>query len=92
MTTWLFPYPRQLPQDYYSKNLPTPVAPPVAVAPPPTAALPIAPPSQTVNSGGVYYGPSPPPNPEFGWLWTMGQGRLFVYIEPGIWTQVATNW
>jgi hypothetical protein len=91
MKTWLLPYPSQLPQDYYNKNLPTYVAPT-----PPTPDIPVnVPPvisNEAISSGGVYYGPIPPSNPSYGWLWTQGQGRLFMYIEPGIWSQVSTNW
>jgi hypothetical protein len=90
MASWVLPYPAQLPQDYYAKGLPpasVPV-PPVVV----TSPAPIPVPPATVSSGGVYYGPTPPDDPQYGWLWTMGQGRLFVYMEPGVWTQVSTNW
>jgi hypothetical protein len=91
MANLILPYPSQLPQDYYNKNLP-----PAAVALPPVSEpIPppyIPPPLATVNSGGVYYGPIPPAGPQYGWLWTQGQGRLFMYTEPGIWTQVSTNW
>jgi hypothetical protein len=90
MVDLILPYPVQLPQDYYNKNLP-----PVVAAPPPVVPEPVPPyipPDVTVSSGGIYYGPTPPDNPQYGWLWTMGQGRLFVYMEPGIWVQVSTNW
>jgi hypothetical protein len=91
-TTWILPAPQQLPQDYFANQIP-----PTEVAvPPPDVTVPIVPPyvppPATVTSGGVYYGPTPPADPQYGWLWTMGQGRLFVYMEPGIWTQVSTNW
>jgi hypothetical protein len=90
-TIWILPAPQQLPQDYYASQVP-----PVEVAPPPDVTPPdippFVPPDVTVSSGGVYYGPTPPDSPQYGWLWTMGQGRLFVYMEPGIWTQIGTNW
>jgi hypothetical protein len=85
-------YPSQLPQDYYNKNLPSVAVSPPTSVPEPTPPPYVPPPSATVTSGGVYYGPVPPANPQYGWLWTMGQGRLFMYTEPGIWTQVSTNW
>jgi hypothetical protein len=90
-TTWILPAPQQLPQDYYARQVPPPVVtlPPV-VTPPDIP--PYVPPDAAVSSGGVYYGPTPPVDPQYGWLWTMGQGRLFVYMEPGVWTQVSTNW
>jgi hypothetical protein len=90
--TWLLPYPAQLPQDYFNKNYPVaaPVAPSGPTTPPAVSVVP--PITVTINSGGVYYGPTPPASPQYGWLWTMGQGRLFVYMEPGVWTQVSTNW
>jgi hypothetical protein len=89
MKTWLLPYPSQLPQDYYNKNLPTYVA-PIPPTPTPTPTSPVS--AEAVNSGGVYYGPTPPSNPSYGWFWTQGHGQLFMYVEPGIWTQISTNW
>ena len=88
----ILPYPAQLPQDYYTKNLPPPFAPvtPSALTPPIVVAPPA--PGASVNNGGIYYGVSPPSNPQYGWLWTQGSGRLFIYTEPGIWSQVGTNW
>jgi hypothetical protein len=93
MANLILPYPYQLPQDIYAKNLPPPPA-PVPPTPPEQPVIIATPPDTTasVNSGGVYYGPTPPASPQYGWLWTIGQGRLYVYMEPGIWTQVATNW
>jgi len=89
---WLLPYPRQLPQDYYSKNLP-----PTPTPQPPVPGLdfplpPTSPSTVAVNNGGIYYGDLPPANPQYGWLWTRGKGYLYLYMEPGIWLQVGTNW
>jgi hypothetical protein len=89
MADILLPYPSQLPQDYYAKNLP-PVQPPPQPVTPPTPPVITQPP--TPNLGGVWYGSAPPPNPQYGWLWTDTYGRLFVFMEPGIWSQIATNW
>ena len=90
--TPLLPYPAQLPQDSYAKNFPVstpsvPISPEVPVVTP-------TPPSSggAVSSGGVYYGSTPPANPQYGWLWTRGYGYLYVYMEPGVWSQVGTNW
>lgn len=83
-------YPAQLPQDFYNKNLPQPSAPipPAPVEPPSAVILPPA----TVSNGGIYYGPTPPANPKYGWLWTSSNGLLYAYIEPGFWSQIGTNW
>jgi hypothetical protein len=87
---WLLPYPRQLPQDFYAKGQqPIPTPPPT----PPTSPPPqVAPPPSTVNLGGVYYGDTPPANPQYGYLWSNTKGALFVWMEPGVWSQVGTNW
>ena len=93
MVNPILPYPFQLPQDIAAKNVP--VAPVPTPTPPIIVDNPIPPipdPTQSVNSGGIYYGPTPPVSPEYGWLWTAGKGYLYVYMEPGIWSQVATNW
>jgi hypothetical protein len=94
MANLILPYPFQLPQDIYAKSLPQPPA-PAPPAPPEQPILPYNPPADptaSVNNGGIYYGPTPPANPSYGWLWTAGKGYLYVYIEPGIWSQIATNW
>jgi hypothetical protein len=88
----ILPYPFQLPQDIALKNAP-PALTPTPPTPPETVVTP--PPVDTggaSNYGGIWYGPTPPNNPLYGWLWTAGSGSLYVYIEPGIWQQVATNW
>jgi hypothetical protein len=91
MPDWVLPYPAQLPQDYYSKGLePAPSTPDTPATPTPTP-IPDEP-TGTQSQGGAYYGDTPPDNPSYGWLWTDTQGRLFVYMEPGIWSQIATNW
>jgi hypothetical protein len=93
MANLILPYPYQLPQDIYAKNLPQPPAPvPIPPEQPPVIVAPPADTTASVNSGGVYYGSTPPASPQYGWLWTQGQGHLYVYMEPGIWTQVSTNW
>jgi len=90
----LLPYQSQLPQDFYSRNYPsvTPTPTPPPATPdwiPPT---PTPDPVPPVNNGGIYYGPNPPSNPAYGWLWTNGAGYIYVYVEPGVWSQIATNW
>jgi hypothetical protein len=86
----ILPYPAQLPQDYYAKGLPS--------APSPTSPEPITPeqpeiPDDTaVSNGGVYYGDIPPSNPSNGWLWANTQGFLYIYMDPGVWSQIGTNW
>ena len=94
MVNPILPYPFQLPQDIYAKNIPAAPAP--TPTPPPEQPIYILPPpvdtTIAVSNGGIYYGPNPPANPQYGWLWTAGKGFLYVYMEPGIWSQVATNW
>ena len=86
----ILPYPYQLPQDYYAKNVPpTPVVPPTVVTPPSEGSYESP---DTINTGGAYYGTTPPLNPQNGWLWTDGSGALYVYTDPGVWQQIATNW
>jgi hypothetical protein len=93
MANLILPYPYQLPQDIYAKSLPQPPAPvPPAPEPPVVTVTPPVDTSIAVNSGGIYYGPTPPLNPSYGWLWTAGKGYLYVYMEPGVWSQIATNW
>jgi hypothetical protein len=85
------PYPSQLPQDYYNKNLP-PGAPPITPVEEPSIIEPITTPSGTQNFGGVWYGDTPPANPGNGWLWVTSKGALYVYMDPGVWSQIGTNW
>ena len=89
----ILPYPDQLPQDYYAKNLPP------GAAAGPTPGVPIPPelpppvdPNAAVNNGGLWYGDIPPDSPLNGWLWSNSQGQLFIYMDPGVWTQIGTNW
>ena len=89
MVDVILPYPFQLPQDYYAKNLPPTPAP--SPAPEPPSVSPTPPPT-TPNYGGIYYGDTPPDSPSYGWLWATTKGYLYVYIEPGVWQQIATNW
>jgi hypothetical protein len=92
MANWVLPYPSQLPQDYYTKNLPSgapSVAPPTQ---PPSAATPDPDPIATINNGGIWYGDNPPDNPSNGWLWANSQGSVFIYMDPGVWSQIGTNW
>lgn len=93
--TWILPYPAQLPQNYYQKGL-SPAAPSTPTVPTTTTPNPVPistqPPIASVNSGGIYYGDLPPTNPQYGWLWTNRQGVLYVYMEPGVWSQIGTNW
>jgi hypothetical protein len=91
MADRILPYPAQLPQDFYAKGLPEAPSPPPTI-PPSTALPPTIPTPTVVNSGGVYYGDTPPDDPLYGWLWTNTQGALYVYMEPGVWSQVGTNW
>jgi hypothetical protein len=91
MADVVLPYPSQLPQDYYAKNLPPtpgPAAPPEEALPtPPPEAAPVTP-----SLGGAYYGDTPPDNPANGWLWMTTKGIVYGYIDPGVWIQVGTNW
>jgi hypothetical protein len=92
--TGILPYPSQLPQDYYSKNLPTSAVPtaPLPEQPPIPGYVPPSVPGAAVNNGGIWYGDIPPDSPDNGWLWANSQGQLFVYMDPGVWSQIATNW
>jgi hypothetical protein len=92
MSDWILPYPSQLPQDYYAKGVqPTPPpTPEVPTETPPTVTIP--PDGSAVTFGGAYYGDIPPDSPQNGWLWLDTTGRLFVYMDPGVWSQIATNW
>ena len=88
-TIWILPPPTQLAQDYYAKQVLPPSAPTV---PPVVLPSPVTPAPETVNNGGIWYGSVPPDNPANGWMWTPGDGTLYMYIDPGIWSQVGTNW
>jgi hypothetical protein len=89
----LLPYPTQLPQDFYAKNLPTPSPPPPPVSPPPPPVIPTPPPDEAINSGGIYYGNTPPADPQNGWLWMqLTNGLVYIYTSPGVWSQIGTNW
>jgi hypothetical protein len=93
MPNLILPYPFQLPQDIYAKSLPQPSAPIVTPPEQPSVTEPAPDDTSTsVNSGGIYYGSTPPANPSNGWLWTNTQGALFVYMDPGVWSQIGTNW
>jgi hypothetical protein len=39
-----------------------------------------------------FYGDTPPANPQPGMTWTNTQGQMYVYIEPGFWSAIGTNW
>jgi hypothetical protein len=90
----ILPYPFQLPQDIYAKTLPQPPVPVLPTPPeqPPITAAPPVDTTASVNNGGIYYGSTPPDSPLYGWLWTNTNGALYVYMEPGVWSQVGTNW
>jgi hypothetical protein len=48
--------------------------------------------SFTVNPG-PFYGPTPPEDPLYGWSWVNpANNGLYVYTDPGVWTQIGTNW
>lgn len=96
MTDWILPYPNQLPLDYYTKNLPGPAPVPAPVQPSlPQYPAPVDP-TAAVNNGGIWYGDIPPndPNnpPQNGWLWANTQGQVYMYMDPGVWSQLGTNW
>jgi hypothetical protein len=90
MPDWRLPYPAQLPQDYYTKGLPS--APSPSVPEPITPEQPEISDDSAVSNGGVYYGDIPPNNPSNGWLWANTQGSLYIYMDPGVWSQIGTNW
>lgn len=92
MADWVLPYPNQLPQDFYAKNLP--VVPPPITPPPTQPTLPeeLPDPNAAVNNGGIWYGNIPPDSPQNGWLWANTQGQVFLYQDPGVWSQIGTNW
>ena len=93
MADFILPYPDQLPQDYYTKNLPS-AAP--AALPPEQPSIPVyvppLVPGAAVNNGGIWYGDIPPSSPQNGWLWANSQGQVFMYMDPGVWSQIGTNW
>jgi hypothetical protein len=93
MADRILPYPNQLPQDYYTKNLPTitptvtpPTQPPIIIEGLPPD------PNASVNNGGIWYGAEPPLDPQNGWLWSDTNGHVFIYQDPGVWQQIGTNW
>ena len=90
-STTILPYPFQLPQDYAAKNAPGPAPEPIPT-PTPSPPAPGPPDTSSINTGGAFYGATPPTNPQNGWLWTDGSGALYIYTDPGIWQQIATNW
>ena len=92
------PYMRQLPQDYYAANYvppsPSVVVPPVIPNPnSPVTSTPPVTPTAPFQMGGTWVGTSPPNNPAYGWMWLNSSNNgLYVYTDPGVWTQVGTNW
>jgi hypothetical protein len=98
----ILPYDNQLPQDAAKKFLPGPTPPTPAPAPPlppgmqvpPINVLPDIPPQTIADTGQVisWFGPTPPSDPLFGWMWLNSEYDLFVYSEPGVWVQIGTNW
>jgi hypothetical protein len=86
---------RQLPQDYYAKNYVPPA--PVIVSPPTFFPFVSSPPPESIPSypvqGGAWYGNSPPSSPQLGWQWlNPANNGLYLYTNPGVWTQIGTNW
>lgn len=92
MSQWVLPYPNQLPQDYYAKNLPSAAQPSVPSITQPTPPDELPDPDAAVHNGGIWYGATPPDNPDNGWLWANAQGQVFMYMDPGVWSQIGTNW
>lgn len=89
----ILPYMRQLPQDYARKLIQAPVVPYVPPPEPPVISpIPvedIAAPA----TGAVFYGNTPPADPQLGWLWVNpANNGLYMYADPGVWQQVGTNW
>jgi hypothetical protein len=87
---------KQLPQDWYAKNYVPPT--PIPVEPVLSPILPLNPPvDDTIPSypsqGGAWYGSSPPSDPQIGWMWlNPANNGLYLYTDPGVWTQIGTNW
>lgn len=85
----------QLPKDYYQKNIPVPVP---AVIPEPEPLLTFVAPlpddtPATLSQSGVWFGTIPPSSPSIGWTWLNSVNNgLYVFTNPGVWTQVGTNW
>jgi hypothetical protein len=78
-------------------------APPLVIVPPPNGGPPGIPPAippdgpvtstaPSTNTGLTFYGATPPDDPQVGWLWVDNEGRLFAYIDPGVWSNISTNW
>jgi hypothetical protein len=91
----ILPYMKQLPRDFYLFNYPVPA--PVPVSEPvvepvvpetiPELGTPVSPPA------GVSIGDTPPSSPETGAMWlNPANNGLYVYTDPGVWTQIGTNW
>lgn len=85
------PYMKQLPADFYAKNVP---AAPAEVAPTPDTAFtpstsePPVDPTLPVNEGGIWIGSNYPDNPGEGWLFfDTDNNTLYIYVD-GAW-QVA---
>lgn len=91
------PYMNQLPQDYYTKNY-IPLTPVVEPVVPPIPLPPIEPSviiTERPAQGATWYGSKPPtqPPPPFGALWlNPANNGLYIYTNPGVWTQIGTNW
>jgi hypothetical protein len=92
----ILPYPWQLPKDIAAKSVPTPTpVPPTPVVPPSPILItpPVVEPPYTVQDGGPYYGDTPPANPYNGWIWiNTANNGMYVFTDPGVWTQIGTNW
>ena len=94
------PYMNQLPQDYARSLIPVtapaeavPVVPFTVVSPTYVPPEPASPGSPSTGTGGAYVGSSPPSSPSYGWLWlNTNNNGLYVYGDPGVWTQIGTNW
>jgi hypothetical protein len=87
----VLPYMKQLAKDYYANNYPTSVS--TTTPSPPTTVAPTPPTPPYSQSGGVWYGTSPPPDPGTGWLWMdTDSNGLFIFTAAGVWEQVGTNW
>ena len=88
----ILPYMRQLPQDYYTKNLPLPVTTvPTPDTPyPPNTPLPVPGPTDPINEGGIWVGTIEPANPGEGWLFfNTNNNTLYIYVD-GNWEVVPS--
>lgn len=81
-------------RDYALKLVITPT--PVPTTTPVPTPSPIPPTTEVptvLQIGGPWYGDTPPDNPSNGWLWVNSANNgLYTYTNPGIWTQIGTNW